>query len=396
MPGEIRVHVIDYGADRNLVMRYTDPVTGKQHARSTGTRKRKDAEKAAAVWESQLRAGQYKPDGRMPWEVFRQQFNEQHVNSLRASTDERITSVLNLFAKWMSPATLNDVSAAMISKYQAKLREAGRAEDTIATHTATIRAALNWAHDMGYLREVPKLRRVARVKRGRGKAQLMKGRPLTDAEFALLLASVSAVVGDACADGWRRFLRGLWLSGLRLEEAVELSWDDPTGLMVDLTGRRPMLQIQGDAEKGGQTRLLPIAPEFARMLLETSPAERTGRVFPLPKRKKRAQPITADAAGRIVSEIGEKAGIVVDPIAGKFASAHDLRRSFGSRWATRVMPQVLMELMRHADISTTLRYYVGINAERTADVLWSVVGEGNEPAGNFGISNDLGNTACTG
>ena len=54
----------------------------------------------------------------------------------------------------------------------------------------------------------------------------------------------------------------------------------------------------------------------------------------------------------------------------KYASAHDLRRSFGERWATRVMPQVLQELMRHESIETTLRYYVGPNAQATAAVLW--------------------------
>lgn len=52
------------------------------------------------------------------------------------------------------------------------------------------------------------------------------------------------------------------------------------------------------------------------------------------------------------------------------ASARDLRRSFGLRWASRVMPQVLMELMRHESIDTTMRYYVGRNAQSTAAVLW--------------------------
>jgi len=32
----------------------------------------------------------------------------------------------------------------------------------------------------------------------------------------------------------------------------------------------------------------------------------------------------------------------------KYASAHDLRRSFGTRWAKRVMPVVLQKLMRHS------------------------------------------------
>lgn len=35
-----------------------------------------------------------------------------------------------------------------------------------------------------------------------------------------------------------------------------------------------------------------------------------------------------------------------------------------------VESQVLMDLMRHESIETTLKYYVGRNAETTADALW--------------------------
>lgn len=75
----------------------------------------------------------------------------------------------------------------------------------------------------------------------------------------------------------------------------------------------------------------------------------------------------------MVCKIGEKAGVKVNTNAVgkiKFASAHDLRRSFGERWASRVMPQVLKELMRHESIDTTMKYYVGRNAQSTAAVLW--------------------------
>ncbi|HJN13682.1 MAG TPA: hypothetical protein QF564_33725 [Pirellulaceae bacterium] len=34
------------------------------------------------------------------------------------------------------------------------------------------------------------------------------------------------------------------------------------------------------------------------------------------------------------------------------------------------MPNVLQELMRHENIQTTLRYYVGQNAKRTSAILW--------------------------
>ena len=77
---------------------------------------------------------------------------------------------------------------------------------------------------------------------------------------------------------------------------------------------------------------------------------------------------------RAIGLIGKAAGIKVatDPRTGKvkYASAHDLRRSFGERWSTRVMPQVLMALMRHESIETTMRYYVGRNANTTADAVW--------------------------
>jgi integrase len=84
----------------------------------------------------------------------------------------------------------------------------------------------------------------------------------------------------------------------------------------------------------------------------------------------------------LVSKIGKAAGVkvatktTVDAKTGerveviKYASAHDLRRSFGERWATRIMPAVLQALMRHESIETTLRYYVGRNAQNTARVLW--------------------------
>jgi integrase len=54
----------------------------------------------------------------------------------------------------------------------------------------------------------------------------------------------------------------------------------------------------------------------------------------------------------------------------KYASAQDLRRSFGARWASKVLPVTLKKLMRHETIETTMKFYVGHMAERTADDVW--------------------------
>lgn len=89
---------------------------------------------------------------------------------------------------------------------------------------------------------------------------------------------------------------------------------------------------------------------------------------------------------RFVHQSGQAANVKVDEDTRtgkvKYASAHDLRRSFGERWAPRVMPPILQELMRHENISTTMRYYVGQNAKRTAALLWDV---------HRGLGNQMGN-----
>lgn len=77
----------------------------------------------------------------------------------------------------------------------------------------------------------------------------------------------------------------------------------------------------------------------------------------------------------LIRDIGKAAGVVVND-SGKFASAHDLRRAFGTRWAQKVMPPTLMILMRHEDINTTLRYYVGLT---TADAGREIYGDGVQP-----------------
>jgi hypothetical protein len=83
-----------------------------------------------------------------------------------------------------------------------------------------------------------------------------------------------------------------------------------------------------------------------------------------------------------VSLIGQKALVAVDKESGKYASAHDLRRSFGSRWSRAVMPAVLRRLMRHADIATTMGYYVDLDADEVAGDLWAKFGAADNTFGN--------------
>lgn len=179
------------------------------------------------------------------------------------------------------------------------------------------------------------------------------------------------------AERWQHFLRGLWLTGLRLGEALALSWDKDAALCMDLSGRRPRLRIHGSAQKSGKTETVPLLPDAAEFFLATPEAEREGLVLDLAGS---GFPMSDKRVSRTVSAIGREARIVTDKAEGRFATAHDLRRSFGTRWAKRVLPQKLQRLMRHANIQTTLSFYVDLDSDDLADELWEQFGsEFNKP-----------------
>jgi integrase len=88
---------------------------------------------------------------------------------------------------------------------------------------------------------------------------------------------------------------------------------------------------------------------------------------------------------KVMAMIGEKSGVVVSVDQKgrkKYASAHDFRRAFGDRWALRVMPTVLMQLMRHESSETTMRYYVGRSVQATGDVVWEAYERTRTQPGN--------------
>ena len=260
----------------------------------------------------------------------------------------------------------------MISRLAGKLRATGIKETTIARHLRHVKAALRWAERMGLLTKAPTID-IPRPAKGQS---LMKGRPITAEEFDRMLAAVPKVRPND-PEPWTRLLWGLWLSGLRLGEALALSWDSDAPLAVDFTGKRPVFVILARAQKARRDELLPMTPDFADWLMRTPEAERVGIVFPLAD-PKMGRPLCIGTVGPVVSAIGRKAGVVTDKAEGRYASAHDLRRAFGTRWSKKLMPAVLQRLMRHRDIGTTMNYYVKESAEDIAEDLWNL-----DPANTF-------------
>lgn len=408
----INVWVNRYPDRPTFLLQWIDPTTGKRKTKSTGirdtgkARDRKDAESQARELEQQLRRGVAAIPSELSWECFRERYDREHVAGLAKETRAKIETVCNLVERHLSPRRLFDVTDERVSRLVSILRDEKKSESTIKSYLGQLKAMLRWGVSQKLLPVCPTIPTIRRAKKSSGAAP-MKGRAITLEEFERMLEVTPAVVGQCNAEAWQHYLRGLWVSGLRLTESLELYWDREDRLhpILPKPGQGlPVLRILAELEKGHSDRLLPMAPEFAMFLMQTPSHARTGPVFTPMKSRVRKVRARANWVGRVVSKIGKKAGVIVrtdpsNPDRKKYASAHDLRRSFGARWAARVMPADLKELMRHESIETTLRYYVGASAERTAENCWATVPDARAAyAAAYGQvpRNDLRNTPPTG
>lgn len=377
----ITVHVRQKPDRDNLQLYYVDPLTGDDVTKSAGTDNPREAEKAAARWEEELGNGILSDV--VSWDVFRQRFEDEHLPGLARKSAISYGTALNAFERLMGcPRWLEEVTAGVISQWQSKLLSEKFPATTVASYQRHVLAALRWAESVGILQRAPKVKSPRTGKR----MAIMRGRPLTDDEFARMLAAVPVVRPVDAAD-WEFFLRGLWWSGLRLGEALRLFWDRDADFSVDLDRQFPAYRILAEGQKARRDEFSPVAPEFVGLLTDHVPSDkRSGRVFHL--RPERGGGLLTDPkVGGVVAEIGRAAGVVTDQAKGKHATAHDFRRSFGTRWARRVLPVVLQRLMRHESLQTTMAYYVGFECDDLAADVWKAV----QGAGNS--TSPLGQTA---
>jgi integrase len=289
------------------------------------------------------------------WPEFRKLYLTDVLPGMAESTQAKLASLFKAFEQGAHPGRLCDLCGQHVSAFIAARRRKGIRDTTIRGDLGHLQSAFAWMKRHGLISEIPQIDKPKRAKAQKA----MKGRPVTHAEFDSILAQTSD-------PAWMWLLRGLWASGLRLGEALALTWEPGLSMSLDFTRKRPMLRIPASAEKGNQERLLPISPEFAELLSEVPQSERTGRVFRVPL-------VSQEGISAFISDLGRAAGVVVHREKGriKFASAHDFRRSFGERWAMKVEPAVLTQLMRHEKYETTQRYYVGRNADVMAEAIWN-------------------------
>ncbi|MCP4478783.1 MAG: hypothetical protein GY818_11895, partial [Planctomycetaceae bacterium] len=92
-----------------------DEVTGKKRGRSTGETTKRKAERFAAQWEAEIKAGK---SAGFTWDNFRELFSLEHCITLRERAAQSYESVLDQLEAFSKPLRLESVSADFISRWR--------------------------------------------------------------------------------------------------------------------------------------------------------------------------------------------------------------------------------------------------------------------------------------
>lgn len=368
---EIRYKVIRRGKRKRFVCRWFDGLRQTWREKTLDVTRRRDAGEAAKAFLATLDDdGDQEERDPATWFGFRDKYEAEKGPTLAGLPCWM--SAANKFEQLIDVEWLADITPAALSRFEAKMRDEGLSAATIETYLKYIRAGLNWAEDIELIRKAPKVK----IPKTFGDRHA-RGRAVTGEEFDRWLKAIKTDVGAVRFKSWEHLMCGLWLSGLRLGESLDLWWDRSDMITVlNLDGRYPVMQFPAGYHKARRDTTCPITPDLMEFLREIPKAKRLGPVFaPLGKETVCR---SRDYVGRTISAAGRAAKIVVlrDGDQVHNATAHDLRRSFGDRWALRVMPVVLKELMRHRSIETTMKYYVGRSAEQTAGIVHEAYNQG--------------------
>jgi integrase len=167
---------------------------------------------------------------------------------------------------------------------------------------------------------------------------------------------------------WQRLIKGLLLTGLRIGEAVSLSWDEDAGIWIDMTDIPAIFRFAAMSQKNNQETEVAMLEDAEDFFARTPVEKRTGWVFDLRSRFTCKGNVKRDDASKVLSKIGKVAGVITKGNPRKYFSAHDCRATFATRLANRgVDPYDVMQLMRHSEIQTTLKYYVRKQAKDVRD-----------------------------
>ena len=341
-------------------LKWKDPHTGKWRTQQTDiTRRNQRGEKAAAALasEKQKELGRHRrsASGSMTWEAFQEMYRERRLNltsrdnqaKFRAASaflDEVITE------DRIGPLWIEDVSPILLLRVEEQMRKR-LAPGSIASYSATLRAAFGWAAKVGLMHTLPH-RPPETVEY---LLPAMRLQVITGEHLDRILAAVPKVVGRQHAAGVSDYIRALWLGGCRLIEpslmhSNRLDLHHP----IVLHGEHPMMAWTS-WQKNKRDQIAPITLDFASFLRPRCEGHR----FIFNPTCEHGRIESKHQLSKVIAEVGKRSKVIAEPATQKTVTAKHFRSSFVSRWSSRGMPlEHVQRIVRHSSPATTERYYL--------------------------------------
>jgi integrase len=248
---------------------------------------------------------------------------------------------------------LAEVEAADVRDLFGEMHRAGKSTSAIKKLRAALSAMFATAVEDGLIRSNPMSG--VRVPAGAsGEPSDEPAKALTRAELSLLLA--------ALPEGWKLFFEFLAHTGLRISEAIGLTWAH-----LDL-GERPRVKVREQVYKGNRKRLkspsgrrdVPLSPGMAERLLNHRARTYKGEDRPVFASRVGTEVLPQNVRRRVLAPAAHSVGLGV--------GFHTLRHTCASLLfeAGRNVKQV-SEWLGHADAGFTLRTYVHLMDEGIGD-----------------------------
>ncbi len=155
-------------------------------------------------------------------------------------------------------------------------RYESRSPNTVNSLMGAVTAFVRFCHSRGWVESVPVVEKL-------DSDEVMKGRPISETEFELMLDATETVVGRSSAESWRFALKVLWESGFRVGDLMDFSWDNPRHIIPvwpTRQGQYPTIVI-ASSQKNGRVQEIPMLPGLVELLGRVSRINRRGWIVNL-------------------------------------------------------------------------------------------------------------------
>lgn len=335
---------------------------GKRYSKSFKTRK--EAEYFAEKIQEEVRCGKVRRVTKMTLKGYYHEHKQLMEGNVARRTLSLHLSSMELLAdavgwnKYLVKITVRDIERLRSDRFKA-----GIAPATSNKELKTLRRIFNLAIVRGYLPTgTNPCSGLPMLKVGSKRKNYIKPQ-----EFRAIYSQASDTL-------WKALLTTFYTCGLRLREALNLTWQDiafDEG-MLHVTRRKSEGFVQAWTPKDHQLRTIPL-PEQAVSLLtawQCVAPEQCPYVFMDHGRwqyyKRQVQRRRWCKDQDLVNNILRRFKTLCRRAGVKQYTIHDIRRSCITNWAKRLPIHVVKELAGHSDIKTTQEYYLSIQPEDIA------------------------------